>query len=180
MAVVPVPAQVVPGSFITAALWNANVYGPMNFVLAPVRFKGYSSTTQSLATGSTAIALTLDTELYDSDGAHSTVTNTSRFTAQTPGLMSVTGSVCIANTNTTGTRTICVLLNGVVVAGSMVQAAPSTTNGTTVQTTTDVQVAVGDYVEIGAWQNSGVALLTTANAGNLGTSTTMTLRRISN
>jgi hypothetical protein len=182
MATVPVPAQVAPGAFITAALWNANVYAALLFMLAPVRFKAYSSTAQTIVSGTTATPLTLDTELYDSDAGHSTVTNTSRFTVQTAGLYHVTGAMTWAS-NSTATRTITVLLNGSVVAGSMVQSMPSATNGTTVMTTTDVQAAVGDYIEIGGWHNVGTAgttTLATTAGGNLGILTTMSLYRVSN
>ncbi|MGW1744603.1 hypothetical protein ACWCRD_03085 [Streptomyces sp. NPDC002092] len=175
MATIPSVPTEVPGNFWTSALWNTNVLGGLNYLFAPVRFKGYSSTTQSLGSSTSSTVLTLDTETVDSDGGHSTTTNTSRFTAQTAGLYVVTGSVCFA-TNSAGTRTLQVFLNGAGITGSAVQAAPSASNGTSVYTGTIVQLAVGDYVELAAWQNSGSTLTTsTTNA----IATTMCLWRIS-
>jgi hypothetical protein len=180
VATIPTVPNEAPGNFNTAALWNANILGGIGYLLAPVRFKGYSSTVQSVTSGTTIGALTLDTEVYDSDGGHSTTTNTSRYTVQTPGLYHVGGSVCLnaSPVTATGTRTICVLLNGVVVLGSMVQAPASSVNGTTVQTATDVQCAVGDYIEIACWQNSGVTM-STQTPSNPGLATTMCLYRVS-
>jgi hypothetical protein len=83
--------------------------------------------------------------------------------------------VCFAS-NTTGTRTLQVFLNGVGVTGSAVQSASSGSNGTSVFTATMVQMAVGDYVELAAWQNSGSTLATSTTNAIL---TTMSLWRIS-
>jgi hypothetical protein len=182
MATIPTVPTEVPGNFWTAALWNANVLGGLNYLFAPVRFKGYSSTAQSFTSGTTIGSLTLDSELYDSDGGHSTVTNTSRFTVQTAGLYHVTGAVTYG-INSTGTRMLCVLLNGVVVVGSKVQVMPSATNGATVKTATDVQCAVGDYIELGTWQNAGTAGTTVVGtypySTDPGVVSTMELYRIS-
>lgn len=176
MATIPTIPTEAPGNFWTSALWNANILNGLNYLFAPVRFKGYSSTTQSIANGSSSgSVLTLDTEIVDSDGGHSTTTNTSRYTAQTAGLYYVSGSVCFA-TSATGARTLQVFLNGAAVFGSAVQAAAQSANGGSVFTSTLVQMAVGDYVELFAWQTSGAALLT-----SVGTSvdTTMNLFRVS-
>jgi hypothetical protein len=175
VATIPSVPTEVPGNFNTSALWNANILGGLNYLFAPVRFKGYASTGQSFTSTTTSAVLTLDTEIVDSDGGHSTTTNTSRYTAQTAGLYIVTGSVCFAS-NATGTRTLQVFLNGVGVTGSAVQSAASGSNGTSVFTATMVQMAVGDYVELAAWQNSGSTLATSTTNAIL---TTMSLWRIS-
>lgn len=175
MATIPTIPTESPGNFWTAALWNANILNGLNYLFSPVRFKAYSSTTQSLGSGTAAISLTLDTEIVDSDGGHSTTTNTSRYTVQTAGLYFVTGSVCFA-TSSAGTRTLQVLQNGGAVFGSAVQAMPSATNGASVFTATLVQAAVNDYIEIAAWQNSGGSLATSTSTS---VATTMNLWRIS-
>lgn len=175
MATIPSVPTEVPGNFWTSALWNTNVLGGLGYLFSPVRFKGYSSTTQSLASGTSGIVLTLDTEVVDSDGGHSTTTNTSRYTAQTAGLYYVSGAVTFA-TNATNTRTLQVFLNGAGVTGSAMQVAPAPNRGASVFTSTIVQLAVGDYVELAAWQDSG-STLTTSNSNAI--STTMCLWRIS-
>lgn len=178
MATIPVIPTEAPGNFNTSALWNANVFGGLNYLLNPVRFKAYSSTAQSIANGTSSTTLTLDTEIIDTDGGHSTVTNTSRYTAQTAGLYYVSGYCCIGPTtgSTTGTRTIQIFLNGGGVTGSAVQAAPSPLNGTGVFTATLVQMNVGDYVEIAFWQNSGGSQSTSTTNALV---STMNLWRIS-
>lgn len=178
MATIPTIPTEVPGNFWTSALWNANILNGLGYLFSPVRFKGYSATTQTIGSSVTSTVLTLDTEIVDSDNGHSTVTNTSRYTCQTAGLFYVSGSCTIGPTtgSTTGTRTIQIFLNGAGVTGSAVQAAPSPLNGTGVFTSTTVQMSVGDYVEIAFWQNSGSSQTTsTTNA----LSTTMNLFRIS-
>lgn len=178
MATIPVLPTEAPGNFNTSALWNANVLGGLGYLLAPVRFKGYASTAQAIANGSGAgSVLTLDTEIVDSDGGHSTTTNTSRFTAQTAGLYAAMGSVCFA-TNGTGTRSLQVMLNGTTVPGSLGQFPASSVNGGTATTATTVQMNVGDYVELFTWQTSGSALNTSTGTGQ-GVNTTMNLWRIS-
>lgn len=176
MATIPTIPTEVPGNFWTSALWNTNVLGGLNYLFAPVRFKGYSSTAQSIANSTSSTVLTLDTEVVDSDGGHSTTTNTSRYTAQTAGLYYISGSVCYA-TNSAGTRTLQVFQNGAGITGSAVQSMPSASNGASVFTATIAQLAVGDYVELATWQNSGTNPLATSTTNAI--ATTMCLFRIS-
>ncbi|MEW2302579.1 hypothetical protein AB0958_21845 [Streptomyces sp. NPDC006655] len=164
------------GGILSASLWNSTVYNGLNFLLSPVAFKGYSTVSQNLASSTTSTVLNLDTELIDTDGAHSTTTNTSRFTCQTAGWYYITGSVCFA-TNSSGTRTLNIFLNGAGVVGAANQVAPSASNGTSVLSSTFVQLNVGDYVELAAWQNSGSSLGTSTSTA---IATTMCVYRVSN
>lgn len=177
MATIPTIPTEAPGNFWTSALWNANVLGSLNYLFSPVRFKGYSSVTQAIPTGTSAVPLTLDSEIVDSDGGHSTTTNTSRYVCQTAGLYFVSGAVCFA-TNGTGSRAVNVMVNGVTAGGSLIQAAPQSVNGSSVFSATTVQLTVSDYVEIGCWQNSG-GTLATAIGGSQNVNATMNLYRIS-
>ncbi|MEV0090473.1 hypothetical protein [Streptomyces sp. NPDC050738] len=177
MATIPTIPTEAPGNFWTSALWNANILGGLNYLFAPVRFKGYSSVTQAIGTGTTAVPLTMDTEIIDSDGGHSTVANTSRYVCQTAGTFYINGSVCFA-TSASGTRTLMILVNGVVVPGSMIQTAPQGSNGGSACTATTTQLSVGDYVEIACWQNSG-GTLATSIGGSQSVNSTMNLFRFS-
>lgn len=177
MATIPTIPTEATGNFWTSALWNANILGGFNYLFAPVRFKAYSSTVQTLNTGTTAAALTFDTEIVDSDGGHSTTTNTSRYTAQTAGLYLVWGQWITAATNGTGTRNTQVWLNGTAIPGATTQFPASASNGSGGNAFTFVPMVVGDYVEIAAWQNSGTNL-TTANS-NTGICSSMSVLRIS-
>ncbi len=84
---------------------------------APPAFWGYATSTQSIVNANTMTALNLDTEVLDPDGGHSTVTNTSRYTATVPGTYLVFGSVGWSNNNN-GDRRIQISLNGAGVIGS--------------------------------------------------------------
>lgn len=107
-------ANEVPGNMLTGALWNANVAALGNFVTAVPVFYGIQTVAQSIV--GTAVIL-LDAENLDSDGGHSTVTNTGRYTPTVPGLYLVlcTGAFAI---NATGTRAVQVRQNGAVIRSS--------------------------------------------------------------
>jgi hypothetical protein len=78
--IIPTLVSQAPGNPITSALWNGTVVGGLQAAQNPVLFKGYATTTQSIAsaTGGTNVIL-LDSEDFDTDGGHSTTTNTSRW-----------------------------------------------------------------------------------------------------
>jgi hypothetical protein len=108
--------------------------------------------------------LALDSEVSDNDAIHDTVTNNSRLTCRTAGVYSISGRVGYV-ANTTGLRGAKVLKNGTTFVSNMVfQAAPAP-DGTYVETHTIVELAVGDYVELQAWQKSGGALNTLSSSG---------------
>lgn len=159
---VPVMLTEVPGNFITGALWNAQVGALGNFTIGVPFFSGYQVSTQSI-TNNTWTAVTLDSEYFDDDGGHSTVTNTSRYTCQVAGRYVITGTVFFSP-NATGLRGSKITKNGTTVTGStsFLAAAPSV--GSTALCTIPVQLAVGDYVEVFAWQGSGGALSTLSSA----------------
>jgi hypothetical protein len=159
---VPVMLTEVPGNFITGALWNAQVGALGAFMLNVPFFTGYQVATQSLS-HNTWTNITLDTEYFDDDGGHSTVTNTSRYVCQVAGRYELTG-VAVTSFNTTGLRAAKLAKNGTTITGSaiFIQASPSV--GTSVLTSIPVQLAVGDYVELHGWQGSGGALSTLSSA----------------
>lgn len=163
---VPASLTEVPGNFITGAWQNAQVKALNDFLAGSAangvpRFRGYAATTQSIA-NNTWTSLNIDTEVYDSDNGHSTVTNNSRYTVQVAGTYLVTGSVGYA-ANATANRAIRFAVNGTAIAGSFVKCAPADTSGSTgLVTVAQVVCIVGDYIEVMANQNSGAALLTAA------------------
>lgn len=160
--IVPVFRTWVAGEIVTAAYMNTNIRDAGNFFVAVPLAVLRQTVAQSIPNGAFT-ALLLDTEDIDRDGGHSTVTNTSRYTAQTAGWYTFQGSINFT-ANVTGQRTIVFRPNGgaattyknkvqipmagTVGSGSVVTTATFSMNGTT------------DYVEILGWQNSGGALLT--------------------
>jgi hypothetical protein len=112
---VPSPPTESPGIYQTSALFNAQVRDLNNFTLGVPVFSGYASTTQAIP-NSAYTSFTLDTEEFDSDGGHSTVTNTSRYVAQVPGTYVVLGSSAWG-ASSSGYRRTRITLNGNAIRG---------------------------------------------------------------
>lgn len=116
--------------------------------------KVHNSANQSCA-NNTETLLTWDTEDWDTNNLHSTSSNTSRLTCQVAGKYLVCGTIEFAE-NATGFRQVAVRKNGT-------DQGYTTTPGTATDTA-DVtflyilDLAVNDYVEVTAMQNSGGAL----------------------
>jgi hypothetical protein len=105
------------------------------------------------ATNNTVTVIPFDTEAYDTDGFHSTATNTSRMTIPTGkgGKYICTGKFRW-DTNTTGTRFITFVINGTDQDYNNLQpyaASPYSTH------TAVFSLADNDYIEIAAYQDSG-------------------------
>ena len=154
---VPVPASEQAGNLITGALWNANVYNGLTYLLNPPAAMLYQGTAQSLP-GNSATAIQFDSEALDSYGGHSTTSNTSRYVAQVAGYYFVFGVVTWA-TNTTGIRVAQIAKNGTAVNGIYAAFSNTTFNASAVAAGI-VQLNTNDYVELQGNQNSGGSLST--------------------
>lgn len=169
MATKPSVALAAIGQKISATLWNNGVYRVWNFldVTKPVCL-AYQTATQSLTT-STFTAITMDSEVIDTDGQHSTSTNTSRIViGNTLGWYRVSGAVAYAGSGAGNGRRVRLLANGGAsgVIGGHGSIAPGGTGFTMcylapvlVQATLST-----DYIELQGWQDSGGALLTLNNS----------------
>lgn len=132
----------------------------IQFALNPPAFSGYQSNSQSLGTNSW-ISLGIDTTDFDNYGGHSNSTNNNRYTAQVAGWYTVNG-VYAPNGNASGFRAVRITKNGTPVLGhSTYSGAVTSAEPGIVTPTKDVQLAVGDWVEVQGWQNTGGALGTT-------------------
>lgn len=136
----------------------------LDLLLDPPRAQLRQTSGQTIAT-STFTAVTFGAEDYDTDGGHDNVTNNSRYTAQTAGVYRVSGKVSWS-ANATGQRASQIYLNGSAINGS--QSAWPAVAAVERQYTTvelDVTMAVNDYVQVFAFQDSGGNLNTgVANA----------------
>ncbi len=161
MASVPVFRTWVAGEVVTAAYLNTNVRDSGNFFLAKPIAELRQSVAQSIANFPTATAVTFDLEDIDNDSGHSTSSNTSRYTAQTPGRFQLSGGIAFAG-NATGRRWACWYLNGSVLTGSQTTFAASTGSDIAIAARTKTVLLNGttDYVELIAQQDSGGALNT--------------------
>jgi hypothetical protein len=166
MGVVPVPLDWAAnaGNSPTAAAWQAGVGDPLKFLLDPPRVAVRNTGAQSIPTGAFT-ALTFNTEDYDNEtptSMHSLITNLSRLTAQTTGTYLV-GGLCTFTGNATGRRGLRWRVNAGVnpVPGSQVIIAAGTAANVSVQARVMyVPLAVGDFLELEAFQDSGAALNT--------------------
>lgn len=103
-------------------------------------------------------ALTFDSELYDTDALHSTASLTSRFTVPAGGGRFCLGGSIEFAANPTGDRHLAIKVNGIayyVVADSRLACA---TLPTRLSVATEFSFSAGDFVELVAYQNSGISL----------------------
>ncbi len=168
MATVPTPTVYVTGQIVTAAQLNGNPGSTWGaFVLGPPSAALRATVTASIGAGGSAILF--DTEDSDNDLGHSTVTNTSRYTAQTAGTFLVAGQVgWAASAATTSTRWNEWRVNGTAVAGSRIwlPQAPNATDQTVHPARTmRIALAVGDFLELWAGSPAGATstFVTTAS-----------------
>jgi hypothetical protein len=106
------------------------------------------------------VTLTFDTEIWDDDIFHSTVSNPSRITFG----INENGKTCNIqgharfDANPKGHRTLRIVLNGTDFIGQLSVPASASPNTTTLSVSTTWRVATNDYVELFAHQNSGGSL----------------------
>lgn len=162
MGTVPTPHTWTAGddatSTILQTVTDADLYALGSATSGGSR-KGLARLRQTVAqTLTTAVgaAVLFDTEDVDYDAAHSTITNTSRYTAQTAGYYLVSGT-CGFVGNATGIRRIWFTVNGTAVNGSEVGfgAVPNAGALEITAPATLVYLSVSDYLELYAYQSSG-------------------------
>ena len=116
-----------------------------------------NNTAQSVA-NATTVAATFDTEAFDTDGYHSTTTNTSRFTIPSgkDGKYLVLGRVTYV-ANSSGVRQGRLLKNGNLI-GLNTDTTPGSGGGQNIEVSGIYSAVAGDYFEVAYWQNSGGSL----------------------
>ncbi len=115
----------------------------------------YSDANKNIPNG-TSTVIDFNLEDYDNDDIHDNVTNNSRLTCQTAGKYLITGNITYTS-NATGGRGLFIGLNGGNPVGlTRGQAVNGTI--TDVQVTTVYDLGIGDYVELYAYQESGIQL----------------------
>lgn len=108
----------------------------------------------------TVTALAFNSETYDTDVIHDTVTNNGRLTCKTAGVYVITAVAEFAP-NATGTRWLGIRLNGTTVIRWSIGPAGGA-DGAAPLVSVQYALAVNDYVEAVVWQSSGGALNVTA------------------
>lgn len=151
----------VSGELVVASYMNGNIRDLGNFLLARPMAIIRQTVAQSVPNASWT-PVTFDTEDLDRDNGHSTVTNTSRYTAATPGYYWISAQLPFV-TNTTGIRGMRFRTNGVdVPLNGHGRILTNTTLGgnDTSMSSSGAQYLNGtsDYMELICYQNSGGAL----------------------
>lgn len=156
----PQLAVVSPGTPITSALWISNVYNGLTYLSNPpaaTLVQVSAATTLSSAVWGT---IGFDSNTFDNYGGHSNVTNNSRYTIQQAGKYLIAGTTAIT-TNSTGDRGARIMKNGTAVQGPYSLVPTATTHAASVATAGFILTcAVGDYLELAGYQNSGGNLTT--------------------
>lgn len=116
----------------------------------------YHSVDQSFANGAYA-ALAFNSERYDTDTIHSNVTSNSRLTCKTAGKYLIGGWMSFAASGI-GARQGSIVLNGSATLDAEIIAASGTGSNTALSLSTVYELAVNDYVQLYAYQGSGMSL----------------------
>jgi hypothetical protein len=121
--------------------------------------QAYNNTTQSI-NNSSSTEVTFNSENFDTDGFHSTSSNTGRMTIPSgkAGKYLVIGYINF-NLNATGYRQAEILKNGSqIISGYYVNRSVGSAAETQVNPVAVVDCAVGDYITMNAFQDSGGSL----------------------
>jgi hypothetical protein len=139
--------------------------------------QAYNSTTQSV-NDSTETALTLDSEIFDTDGFHSTSSDTSRMTipAGLGGKYLIIGNAYMAP-DADGVRVLTFRKNGTTSLRHGSTIVPSSANSINVTASTVADLAAGEYVELIALHTAGAAL-NVGHASSLSAQTTFSIMRL--
>jgi hypothetical protein len=145
------------GAVFTALMWQLIQDNIDNGIVIQLGCRVYNSATRNLSTNNLA-ALLWDTNLTDTDGMHSTTSNTSRIYANWTGWYHIQATVAWDTSGgSTGYRQLQILLNGVTTIATAA-ATPASGGACQMSVSCDRYFTAGDYVEIMAYQNSGVTL----------------------
>lgn len=141
---------------VAPAAWGDVIRDDLEHLADPPQCSVRASVAQAISTN-TLTLLTADTEFYDTDAMHSTVSNTSRITCNTPGRYSV--EACV-NWQAINLDDIPLLLNFLVDGAtgfnvSQIEALHSGSFTTAVSGVRSITLAVGQYVEVRVRQISG-------------------------
>lgn len=154
LAAITVPAA---GTAISSgAISDARTYAKIGRGPAPCRV--IRTTAQSIGNGGFT-AISFDSEDYDADGMHNTVTPT-RITVPVSGVYRLGGAITWAS-NAAGIRTFHLRVNGTDVVCAEDKAAVSGSMSMTISA--ECYLDLGDYVELYTYQDSGGSLDVQAN-----------------
>lgn len=157
------PSTITTGQLVTATLMNNEWAGNISFLANPPTCRVYNNAAISIPNVTTT-PLTFNSERFDTDSMHSMVSNTGRITFNTAGVYVVTANISWA-ASAVGFRITNIRLNGATVLASTSSVVRSD-GFLDVPCPTIYKFAVGDYIEVTVFQNSGAALNVSAGGGS--------------
>jgi hypothetical protein len=143
------------GDVLTATNFN-NVLTNIGNYRVPPACAAYHSAAQSIP-NATATAVSLNSEYYDTDGMHSTSTNTSRLTIATDGIYQITANI-LFDIGGTGMRDLAIYKNGATQYRGSSTLNITASFFTQLSTATTISLVAGDYVEAFVYHTQGTAL----------------------
>lgn len=141
---------------IAPASWGDQVRDNLEFLIDPPYCSVFNSAVQNIA-NNTNVALTANSENFDNNAMHSTVSNTSRMTIQTAGRYQFISTVAFAS-NGTGLRQILFRIDGTTFITPSVQITAVTGSVTSPLLVANIALNAAQYVECMVRQTSGGAL----------------------
>ena len=156
------------GETVTAALMNTHLRDNLTAIVAANPLvvpaaRVYNNANQSIA-NSSLTTVAFNSEYFDTDTIHDTSTNNSRLTCKTAGIYLIEGGVSF-NTNGGHDVALNVLLNGTTNI-KQVRYRAVVAYLAKIEISTTYSLAVNDYVELQAFQNSGGAVNAVAETNN--------------
>lgn len=144
--------------------WNGSSWVPATHNVPACRV--FQTGAQTVPDG-TLTNLTFDSERYDTDSMHSTVSNTSRITFNTAGIYLVTGHIAFVGFDYNSLY-IAVMLNGTTLIAANINNdfTDAAMNVYAASISTAYKFAVNDFVELRIWQNNTVNAARSTVAGN--------------
>lgn len=131
---------------------------------APIACRVYNDAAFTHNSSGNNLAVTFNSERWDTYAMHSTSTNTSRITVPIGGWYLIVGSVSWDNNNT-GSRSIGIMVDGTTtIVSNRTNNLGASTVDLNMSVSTLYYLAATSYVELIAWQNSGGSLDIVANA----------------
>lgn len=139
------------------ATWGTQIDQNFDFLSSPPSCRVHNNAAQPIPNSALTI-LNFQSERFDLTGMHSTVTNVSRLTIATSGKYLIGGHAEFAH-NPGGTkRTILVWRNGTTSVAEQSGTPANAVFGSRLGVVTLLNLIAGDFVELGAFQDSGGAL----------------------
>lgn len=148
----PTPGGVIPsdwGDSVNAAIAYLGSTHP--------RARVTRSALQVHSSSGSFVTVLFDQETYDVGGCHSTVSNTGRLTAPDDGVYVVGGGFAWEG-NTTGRRVMAITKNSTTEVTQKEMYKEPSLGECSDTIVTEVEMAAGDYLELGAFQDSGGSL----------------------